>query len=103
MMIAAPASVAACGTSPNTIRPNSTAQMIMEYWYGTTTLAAASFSERLTQSSALTEMRPAIANSARLDSDGVTQPNGDIAAPSTNVPENCSDAITMSGVDRSER
>src|SRR5262249_6670376 len=54
-------------------------------------------------SSALTEIRPAIANSARLDGEGVTQPNGDIAAPSRKVPANCDDAITMSGVDRSER
>src|SRR5581483_8801230 len=91
MMMAAPATVAVDGTSPNTTRPKITAQMIMEYWYGTTTLAGASFSERLTE------------NSARLERDGVTQPNGDIAAPSRNEPANCDDAITMSGVDRSER
>src|SRR5581483_6485871 len=103
MMMAAPATVAVDGTSPNTTRPKITAQMIMEYWYGTTTLAGASFSERLTQSSALTEMQPATANSARLERDGGTQPNGDIAAPSRNEPANCDDAITMSGVDRSER
>ena len=39
MMIAAPTMVAGCGTSPNTVMPNMTAQMIIEYWYGTTTLA----------------------------------------------------------------
>src|SRR5215470_8139032 len=48
-------------------------------------------------------MQPATANSARLDKLGVTQPNGDIAAPSRNVPANCVEAITMSGVARSER
>ncbi len=48
-------------------------------------------------------MQPAIANSARLDKLGVTQPNGDIAAPSRKLPTNCVDAITMSGVARSER
>src|ERR1700749_5282502 len=103
MMIAAPAMVAGFGTSPTTGMPNITAQTIIEYWWGTTTLAGASFSERLTQTSAVTEMQPAAANSARLPALGVTQPNGDISAPSTNVPTNCDVAITMSGVARTER
>src|ERR1700749_801508 len=103
MMIAAPAMVAGFGTSPTTGMPNITAQTIIEYWWGTTTLAGASFSERLTQNSALTEMQPAAANSARLAAPGVTQPNGDISAPSRKVPTNCELAITMSGVARSER
>ena len=34
---------------------------------------------------------------------GVTQPNGDISAPSANVPANCDDASTISGVARNER
>src|SRR5215813_3944832 len=100
MMIAAPIMVAGCGTSPNTVMPKITAQMIIEYWYGTTTLAGASLSERLTQTSALTEMQPATANSARLPAPGATQPNGDISAPSTKVPTNCELAITMSDVAR---
>ena len=33
----------------------------------------------------------------------MTQPNGDISAPSANVPMNCVDASTISGVARSER
>src|SRR5580704_5366286 len=48
-------------------------------------------------------MQPATANSARLDRDGVTQPNGDIAAPSRKLPQNCVEAITMSGVARNAR
>src|SRR5215467_3867015 len=103
MMIAAPAIVAGCGTSPNTVMPNITAQTIIEYWYGTTTLAGASFSERLTQSSAATEMMPAVKNSTRLPADGVTQPNGDSTRPRMNVPPNCVVASTISGVARSER
>src|SRR5216684_2918524 len=77
--------------------------MIIEYWYGTTTLAGASFSERLTQRSAATEMHPAAANRPRLPGLGVTQPNGDISAPSVNEPANCDDASTISGVFRNER
>src|SRR5450755_4721990 len=103
MIMAAPKIVATDGTSPNTIKPNITAQMIIEYWYGTTTLAGASFSERLTHKSALTEMHPATANRPRLPRLGVTQPNGDISAPSKNVPANCDDASTISGVARNER
>src|SRR6476620_7563002 len=103
MMMAAPTIVAQDGVSPNTAKPKITAQTIIEYWYGTTTLAGASFSERLTQSNAATEMIPAIANSTRLPAPGVTQPNGDSRAPSMNVPPNCDDASTMSGVARSER
>ena len=34
---------------------------------------------------------------------GVTQPRGDNTAPSRNVPANCDDASTISGVARSER
>ena len=48
-------------------------------------------------------MRPATANSARLPRLGVTQPNGDISAPSVKVPKNCDDAITMSEVARNSR
>src|SRR3982074_3595291 len=103
MMMAAPAIVAIDGTSPNTPPPNITAQTIIEYWYGTTTLAGASFSERLTHNSALTEMQPAAANRPRLPRLGVTQPNGDISAPSAKVPANCDDASTISGVARNER
>jgi hypothetical protein len=66
--------------------------MIIEYWYGTTTEAGASFSERLTHISALTEIAPASANSPRLRRSGVTQPNGDSSAPSAKVPMNCVDA-----------
>src|SRR5229473_856594 len=77
--------------------------MIIEYWYGTTTLAGASFSERLTHNSAATEMHPAAANRPRLLTLGATQPNGDISAPSVNVPVNCDDASTISGVARNER
>src|SRR5262245_6423021 len=39
-------------------------------------------------------MQPATANSARLPAPGVTQPNGDISAPSTKVPTNCELDIT---------
>ena len=66
-------------------------------------MAGASFSERLTHSSAPTEMQPAAANRPRLPSVGVTQPNGDSTAPKGNVPMNCADASTISGVARSER
>src|SRR6266568_9189936 len=66
-------------------------------------LAGASFSERLTHNSAATEMHPAAANRPRLPMLGVTQPNGDISAPSVNVPANCDDANTISGVLRNER
>src|ERR1700712_5369638 len=48
-------------------------------------------------------MQPAVANSARLSGVGVTQPIGDNSAPSRNVPANCDDASTISGVARSER
>src|SRR2546421_1157563 len=103
MMMTAPTMVGTCGTSPNTTWPNATAHTIIEYWYGTTTDAGASFSERLTHISALTEMAPASANSPRLPRVGVTQPIGDISAPSVKVPMNCVDASTMSGVERTER
>src|ERR1700752_904473 len=76
---------------------------MIEYWYGTTTEAGASFSERLTHISALTEIAPASANRPRLPRFGVTQPNGAISAPSVKVPTNCVDASTISGVARSER
>ena len=48
-------------------------------------------------------MTPAAANRPRLPSVGVTQPIGDISAPSRNVPPNCVVASTISGVARSER
>src|SRR6476620_6137747 len=98
MMITAPTIVAIDGTSPNTTKPKITAQTIIEYWYGTTTLAGASFSDRLTQNSAVTEMHPASAKNTRLPGVGGTQWNADSTAPSENVPMNCEDAITMSGV-----
>src|SRR6476660_2541040 len=44
-----------------------------------------------------------MANRPRLPGDGVTQPNGDIKRPSRNVPPNCDDASTISGVARNER
>src|SRR5436305_14254807 len=66
-------------------------------------LAGASFSERLTHNSALTEIQPAVANKARLPRSGVTQPKGDISAPSAKVPTNCDVANTISGVARKER
>src|ERR1700753_1249134 len=77
--------------------------MIIEYWYGTTTLAGASLSERLTHNSALIEMHPAVANRQRLLKSGVTQPIGASSAPNRKVPANCDAASTMSGVARSER
>src|ERR1700760_2680276 len=77
--------------------------MIIEYWYGTTTLAAASFRERLTHNSALTEMQPAVANRQRLLKSGVTHPIGASSAPNRKVPANCEDASTISGVARNER
>src|SRR6266550_4105932 len=77
--------------------------MIIEYLYGTTTLAGASFSERLTHNSAPTEMHPAAAKRTRPPGLGVTHPNGDNSAPSRNVPANCDEASTISGVARSER
>src|SRR3979490_3402961 len=52
---------------------------------------------------ALTKLPPAAANRPRLPRLGVTQPNGDISAPSRNVPANCDDASTISGVARNER
>ena len=48
-------------------------------------------------------MTPAAANITRLPALGVTQPNGDISAPSRKVPTNCEVAITISGVARNER
>src|SRR6478736_3915378 len=48
-------------------------------------------------------MHPAAANRARLPALGVTQPKGDISAPRVNVPANCDDASTISGVLRNER
>src|SRR5262249_47411590 len=68
-----------------------------------TMLAGASIRARLTQSSALTEMQPAAANSARWLAFGVTQPNGAMMAPNTRVPTNWEVAKTMSGVARSNR
>src|SRR3954454_25316750 len=53
--------------------------------------------------SAATETIPAAANRPRLPRVGVTQPIGDISAPSRNVPQNCDDASTISGVARNER
>ena len=79
MMMAAPTIVAQDGTSPNTTKPKITAQTIIEYWYGTTTLAGASFSDLFTQSSAATEMMPAAKNSTRLPADGVTHARGNDA------------------------
>ena len=52
-------------------------------------------------SSATTDVTPAAANRARLPKVGVTQPIGDISAPSKNVPPNCEVVSTISGVDRS--
>src|SRR5678815_1366181 len=98
MMMAAPTIVAQDGTSPNTTKPKITAQTIIEYWYGTTTLAGASFSDLFTQSSAATEMMPAAKNSTRLPADGVTQPNDDSTRPRMKVPPNCDVASTMSGL-----
>src|SRR3982074_1841504 len=77
--------------------------MIIEYWYGTTTLAGASFSERLTHNSAATEMHPAAANRPRLIKPGVIQPNPAPSAQSGNVPANCEAASTIPAVARSER
>ena len=54
-------------------------------------------------SSATTEIIPAAANRPRLPRVGVTQPIGDISAPSRNVPPNCDVVSTISGVARSER
>src|ERR1700682_4752395 len=48
-------------------------------------------------------MHPAAANRPRLPMPGATQPSGDNSAPSRNVPANCDDASTISGVARSER
>src|SRR3954449_12487731 len=66
-------------------------------------LAGASFSDRLTHNSAATEIQPAAANRTRLPGVGVTHPNGESNAPNRNVPANCDDAITISGVERNER
>ena len=60
-------------------------------------------SDRLTQSSAATDVKPASANSTRLPAVGGTQSSAESPAPSRNVPPNCVAAITMSGVARSER
>src|SRR3979409_602452 len=48
-------------------------------------------------------MHPAAENRPRLLKLGVPQPKGDISAPSANVPANCDDASTISGVARNER
>src|SRR4030081_353540 len=48
-------------------------------------------------------MQPAVANRPRLPRLGVTQPNGDISAPSAKEPANCDDPSTISGVARNER
>src|SRR3954447_8257725 len=103
MMIAPPAIVGAEGTSPNTRYPNITAHTIIAYWYGTTTLAGASFSERLVQSSATIEMHPASTNRPRSGSPGARHANGASTRPTLNVPVNCVAASTISGVARSER
>src|SRR4051794_40788839 len=103
MMIAAPTIVASDGTSPNTTQPNITAHTIIAYWYGTTTLAGASFSERLVHNSATIEMHPASTNKPRSGRSGIRHANGASTRPTLNVPANCVAASTMSGVARSER
>src|ERR1700744_3723293 len=66
-------------------------------------LAGASLSERLTHNNAPTEIAPDAKNRPRLPHVGVTQPSGAVARPNNNVPANCAEASTMSGVARSER
>src|SRR5215470_9574609 len=77
--------------------------MIMVYWYGTTTLAGASVSERLTHASATTDSTPNSTSSTKSRSEGAVQPNGAAMAPNTSVDTSCPDMSTICAVFRSMR
>src|SRR5581483_11911963 len=70
---------------------------------GTTRLAGASLSERLTHNSAHTEIAPAAKKRPRLLHVGVTQPIGAIKRPNSRPLTNCAEASTISGVARNSR
>src|ERR1700720_3496529 len=103
MMIAAPQSVKASGTSLNTRKPSTIAQRMIVYCYGTTTLAAASLSERLTQASAQIENTPNSDIKAKSRSDGLTQAMGATAPPNSKVPSSCPATSTVFDVSRNCR
>src|SRR3954453_10730588 len=102
-MIADPASVKASGTSPNTSQPSATAHTIMVYWYGTTMLAAASLSERLTQANAAAATTPSSIISAKSPALGPTQPSGATTPLTTTMAPKVPLTITTSEVPRSMR
>src|SRR5581483_4398751 len=78
--------------------------MIIEYWYGATMLAGASFSDRLTLNNAITVMQPPSTISAACHNDSGDQPSvGTKAKPKQNEPEICVAPSTMSGVPRNNR
>ena len=100
MMIAAPTMVAGCGTSPNT--------MIAEHHGPDDHRILIGHDDARGR-----KLQRAVNAEKRGDRDaagcgeqretatlGVTQPNGDISAPSAKVPTNCVVAITISGVAR---
>src|SRR5437588_347964 len=73
------------------------------YWNGATTLAGASFSDRLTQASASIASTPNSVKRTRSRGDGVTHPNGAASAPNTNVPPIWPATSTVSVVSRNAR
>src|SRR5215207_467511 len=75
----------------------------MVYWYGTTTLAGASLSERLTHTSAPIATTPSSASNGKSCADGVTQPNGASTAPTTSVVAICVETSARSAVPRNTR
>src|SRR4029079_15066012 len=70
------------------------------YWYGTTMLAGASLSERLTQACAIIATLPSSANSSASRGGGVTQPIGASATPNTSAAAVCVVTSTVSVVPR---
>src|SRR5262245_39035931 len=70
------------------------------YWYGTTTLAGASLSERLTQTCATIDTMPSSTSSSASRSGGVTQPIGASAAPNSSAAAVCVVTRTVSVVPR---
>src|ERR1051325_3807681 len=73
------------------------------YWYGTTVLAGASLSERLTQTWAVIDTTPSSAKRPMSRGDGVTQASGAQTAPNSSAATVCVVTSTVSPVPRSTR
>src|SRR5688500_18517241 len=77
--------------------------MMVVYWYGTTVLAGASFSERLTQTCASSATMPRSASRTMSRGGGAIQFSGASAAPKTSAATVCVVTSTVSLEPRSER